>query len=50
MIHFIRERARPQQLTGMLEAIEVYVKLEARVWAERVLEMLGMLSEKEAAE
>ncbi len=27
MIHFIREYATPQQLTEMLEALEVYVKL-----------------------
>ena len=31
MIHLIRERATPQQLTEMLEALEVYVKLAVDV-------------------
>ena len=32
MIHLIRERATPQQLTEMLEALEVYIKLAVDVW------------------
>ena len=31
MIHLIRERATPQQLTEMLEALEVYIKLAVDV-------------------
>jgi len=31
MIHLIRERATPQQLTEMLEALDVYVKLAVDV-------------------
>ena len=31
MIHLIREHTTPQQLTEMLEALEVYVKLAVDV-------------------
>lgn len=31
MIHIVRERATPQQLTEMLEALDVYVKLAVDV-------------------
>jgi hypothetical protein len=31
MIHLIRERATPQQLTEMLEALDVYIKLAVDV-------------------
>jgi len=32
MIHLIQERANPQELTEMLEGLEVYVKLAVDVW------------------
>jgi hypothetical protein len=34
MIHLVRERAKPRQLTEMLEALDVYVKLAVDVRRE----------------